>query len=78
MSYRGKEEIHSEIKIGLVGRMFATGAKDLGSKPGRVIPKTFKMVLDISLLSTQQYKVRIKGKVDQSRERSSAIPYTLV
>ena len=36
------------------------------------------MVLDASLLNTQQYKVRIKGKVKQSRERSSAIPYTLV
>ena len=41
-----------------------------------VLPKTLKMVLDISLLNTQQYKVRIKGKVEQSRESSSAIPYT--
>ena len=30
------------------------------------------MVLDTALLSTQQYKVRIKSKVEQSRERSSA------
>ena len=30
------------------------------------------MVLDTSLLNPQQYKVRIKGKVEQSRERSSA------
>ena len=36
-------------------------AGDLGSIPGRVIPKTLKMVLDTSLLNTQQYKVRIKG-----------------
>ena len=36
------------------------------------IPKTLKMVLDASLLKTQHYKVRIKGKVEQSRERSSA------
>ena len=36
------------------------------------------MVLDASLLNTQQYKVRIKGKEDQSRERSSALPNTLV
>ena len=27
-----------------------------------------KMVLDASLLNTQHYKVRIKGKVEQSRE----------
>ena len=30
------------------------------------------------LLNTQQCKVRIKGKVDQSRERSSAHSYILV
>ena len=40
--------------------------------------KTLKMVLDISLLNTQQYKVRIKGKVEQSGERSSTLPYTSV
>ena len=51
---------------------------DLGSIPGRVIPKTSKMKLDTPLLNIQQYKVRIKGKVDQSRERSSALPYTSV
>ena len=27
---------------------------------------------------TQQYKVRIKGKVEQTRERGSAHPYTSV
>ena len=51
---------------------------DLDSLPGCVIPKTLKMVLDTSLLNTQQYKVCIKGKVEQSRERSSALPYTSV
>ena len=61
--------------IGLVSRVFANGTGDLGSIPGHVIPKTLKMVLDTSLLNTQQYKVRIKGKVEQSRERSSALPY---
>ena len=58
--------------------MRANGPGDLGSIQGRVIPKTLKMVLDISLFNTQQYKVRIKGKVKQSRERSSALPYTSV
>ena len=29
------------------------------------------MVLDTSLLNNQQYKVRIKGKMQQSRKRSS-------
>ena len=54
--------------------MFANGPVDLASIPGRVIPKTLKMVLDTSLLNTQQYKVCIKGKVEKSRERSSALP----
>ena len=61
-----------------VGRVFTNGPGDKGSIQGRVIPKTFKMVLDTSLLNTQQYKVRIKGKVEQSRERSSVLPYTTV
>ena len=52
-------------------RVFANGPGYLGSIPSRVIPKTQKMVLDATLLNTQQYKVRIKGKVEQSRERSS-------
>ena len=51
---------------------------DLGSIPGCVIPKTLKMVLDTSLLNIQQYKIRIVGKVEQSRERSSALPYISV
>ena len=58
--------------------MFVNGPGDLGSIPYRVIPKTQKMLLDSSLLNTQHYKVRIKGKMKQSRERSSALPYTLV
>ena len=50
------------------------GPGDQDSIPGRVIPKTQKMVLDTALLNTQHYKVRIKGKVEQSREWSSALP----
>ena len=46
----------------------------MGSIPGRVIPKTQKMVLDTSLLITQHYKVRFKGKLEQSWEWSSALP----
>ncbi len=40
--------------IGLVGRVFANGPGDLGLIPGHVIPKTFKMVLDTSLLNIQK------------------------
>ena len=64
--------------IGLEDRVFANGPGNLGSIPGHVIPKTLKMVLDTSLLNTQQYKVCIKGKVEQSRERSSTLPYISV
>ena len=59
---------------GLVGRVFTDGPGNVGSIPGRVIPKTLKMVLDTYLFNTQQYKVRIKGKVKQSWEKSSAPP----
>ena len=56
--------------IGLVGRVFANSLGD------RDLKKT--TVLDTSLLNTQHYKVRIKGKVELSRERSSALPYTSI
>ena len=36
------------------------------------------MVLDASLLYIQHYKVRIKDKVEQSREWGGAFPYSLV
>ena len=64
--------------IGRMVRVLANGPGEMGSIPGRVIPKTQKMVLDASLLNTQDYKVRIKGKVEQSSEGSSALPYTFV
>ena len=44
--------------------MFANGLEDWGSIPGQAIPKTQKMVLDVALLNTQDYKVKIKGKVE--------------
>ena len=62
--------------IDLMSRVFANGPRDRGSIPGRVMPKTQKMVLDATLLNTQYYKIRIEGKVEQSRERSNALPYT--
>ena len=55
-----------------MSREFANGLEDWSSIPGRVIPKTRKMVLDAALLNTLHYKVWIKGKVEQSREWSSA------
>ena len=36
------------------------------------------MVPDVSLLKTQHYKASIMGKLEQSREKNSALPYTLL
>ena len=66
------------IIIGIMVRVFANGPGDWGSIPGRVIPKTQKMVLDASLFNTQHCNVWIKGKVGESREKSSTLPYLLV
>ena len=60
-----------------MNRVFANVLGDHGSIPVWVIPKTQKIVLDHTLLSTQHYKVRIKDKMEQSREWSSAPPLNL-
>ena len=61
-----------------MSRVFANDPQAWGSILGLVIPMTQKIVLDAALLNTQHYKLRIKGKVEQSKEWSSALPYTLV
>ena len=53
-----------------MSRVFTNGLGDRGSIPGRVIPKTQKIVLDAALLST---KVTIKSKVEQSRKWRCAL-----
>ena len=68
----------SNRPIGKIVWAFANGLGDRSSIPGRVIPKTQKMVLDASLFNTQHYKVWLKGKKKEFRERSSTLPYTLV
>ena len=50
------------LDIRIMVKVFANGPGDRGSIPGRVIPKTQKMVLDAVVLNTQHYKERIKGK----------------
>ena len=60
--------------IGLMSKMFANNPGDQSSIQGRVIPKTQKMVLDATLLNTQHYKVKIKSKMEQPKEWSSALP----
>ena len=51
-----------------VGKMFANDQGDRSSIPGRVLPKTQKIVIDTSLLKTQHYNVRIKGKWNHPRK----------
>ena len=80
-SHSSPHSITLKIKLAYIGmmvRVFVNGSEDLGSIQGQVIPKTQKMLLDSSSLNTQHYKVWIKGEVEQSRERSSALPYTLL
>ena len=47
----------------------------IGFNPRSCHNKDFKNGFDTSLLNTQQYKVRVKGKVEQSRERSSVVAF---
>ena len=54
-----------------MGRVFANGSRDRGFNPRSSNTKNSKMVFDTSLLNNQHYKIRIKGKVEQFRERSS-------
>ena len=64
------------VNISLIILIVAIGPSDQGSIPSRVIPKTQKCYLMSPC--TQYYKVRIKVKMEQSREWSSALPYTFV
>ena len=64
--------------IGIMVRVFVAGLGDQGSITDRVRPKTQTLVVDVALLNTQHYKVGIKGKVEQSSERSCALRYKLV
>ena len=58
--------------------LFANDPGDQGQSQVELYQGLKKMVLDVALLNAQHYKVQIKGKVEQSREWSSALPYTSV
>ena len=60
------------LDIGIMSSVFANGWGRPGFNPRLSHTKDSKIVLDATLLNIQHYKVRIKGKVEQSRERSSA------
>ena len=57
-----------------MNRVFVNGLGERGSIPCSIIPKTKNVLLDAALLNCQYHKVSIKGKVEQSRERSSSLP----
>ena len=59
-------------------RVFANGPVAWVQSQVESYQRLKKMVLDAALLNIQHYKVRIKGKVDESRERSSPLPYSLI
>ena len=56
-----------------MSRVFANGPEERGSIPGRVIPKTYKMVIDAALFNIRHYKVRIKSKVERFREWTNLV-----
>ena len=66
------------ICIGLLGRAFASGQGDQCSVLGRIIPKTKKWYLMPHCLILSIIGYGSRGKVEQSRERSSPLPNTSV
>ena len=62
--YRKKERKNSQLlALKFISLdLFTNDPGDRDSIPGRIIAKTQKIVFDASLLDTQYYKVRIKGK----------------
>ena len=62
----------------MMGTVFANGPGDLGSIPGHSHTKDLKNGIWSHFDPTLHYKVCIKGKMEQSREGSSTLPYTLV
>ena len=66
------------VMISRVGWVLTNGPGERSSILSWVIPKTQNMILGTSLLNSQNYIVRFKSKLEQSRKRSSALPFTLV
>ena len=67
-----------EYEISLETSCLPNSPVDQDYIPGRVILKSQKMVFDAALLNTHHYKVQVKGKMEQSRKRSMALPSTSV
>ena len=65
--------LSTSVRIGLMNWVIANGTGDRGSIPGRVIPKTQKIVLDAILLNSDHYKVRIKEPSGHPRLQSTIL-----
>ena len=60
--------------IGLMSRVFTNGPGDRVFNPRSSHTKDS----NAALINSQHYKVKIKGKIEQPRERSSVLPNTSV
>ena len=58
--------------------MFANDLEDWGHSQVESYQRLKNMVLDTSLINTQHYKVGIRGRVEQSKDRSNTLSYTSV
>ena len=64
--------------IGMMVRVFANARETWVQSQVKSYQRLKKWYLMPPCFNTQHYKVWIKGKVEQSRERSSTLPYTLM
>ena len=55
-------------------RVFTNDPGEQGSIPGRVVPRTKKIVRSFSLFNTQDYKAGIKGKWSNQGKRVASFP----
>ena len=77
--YHEKTEVkHATLSLSRMVRVFAMARETSVQSQVKSYQTLKKMVLDANLLNTQHYEVRIKGKVEYSRERSSALHHTLM
>ena len=67
--------IYIYVYIGLVDKVLV---REYGFNPQSSHTKYLKILLHATLLYTQHYKVRVKGKVEQSSERNCVFLYTSV
>ena len=65
---------HIYIYIYIYVRVFANGLGELSSILNQVIPKTQQMTINVFLLSTQHYKIRIKGKWSNPWKEKAPFP----